>query len=113
MVASPRVARGRVGRFTLRLRLRSNSTCVSEIDTLEGVNLMTNNRMGLHTLPGCKVEGANQIAASKTESTDCSHDTNNNQGCIVVDSDTASYGEAFGKAGGGVFVTEFAQTGIS
>lgn len=74
---------------------------------------MTNNRMGLHTLPGCNVEGAKQVNSSKTLSTDCSHDTNNNEGCIVTDSDTTSYGEGFGKAGGGVFVTEFAETGIS
>jgi hypothetical protein len=105
----------RAGRQLIRLPFLLALTLIwsSEIDTLEGVNLQTNNRMGLHTLPGCTITGAKQAASSKTLSTDCSHEANNNQGCIVTDGDTASYGEGFGKTGGGMFITEFAETGIS
>ncbi|KAG5644552.1 hypothetical protein DXG03_008207 [Asterophora parasitica] len=83
------------------------------IDTLEGVNLMTNNQMGLHTLPGCTIVNPSQASTSQQQSSDCSYLTNSNQGCIVVDGNTDSYGQAFAAAGGGVFVTEFATSGIS
>ncbi|KAF9465463.1 concanavalin A-like lectin/glucanase domain-containing protein [Collybia nuda] len=84
-----------------------------EIDTLEGVNLVTKNQMGLHTLPGCTTAGATQVASSVTGSTDCSHLANSNQGCIVTDGRPESYGAGFANAGGGVWVTEYATTGIS
>jgi len=91
----------------------SNSFLHSEIDVFEGVNLVTNNQMGLHTLPGCMTPGGNQVNTSQTASTDCSYLANSNEGCKVVDGNTNSYGEAFANAGGGVFVTEFAESGIS
>ncbi|KAF8073512.1 glycoside hydrolase family 16 protein [Lyophyllum atratum] len=84
-----------------------------EIDTLEGVNLQTNNRMGLHTEPGCTVVNPSQASTSTQLSADCSDLANNNQGCIVTDGNTASYGQGFAAAGGGVWVTEFASSGIS
>ncbi|KAF8192188.1 glycoside hydrolase family 16 protein [Pholiota molesta] len=83
-----------------------------EIDTFEGVNLVTNNQMGLHTNPGCTVTGQQQ-SSTLLNSTDCSNLDNSNQGCITMDPNPASYGAAFAAAGGGVFVTEFATTGIS
>ncbi|KAF8158486.1 concanavalin A-like lectin/glucanase domain-containing protein [Crassisporium funariophilum] len=83
-----------------------------EIDTFEGVNLMTNNQMGLHTLPGCTQVGQTQ-SSQLINSTDCSHLDNNNQGCITTDPSPASFGAGFAAAGGGVFVTEYAATGIS
>ncbi|TFK73182.1 hypothetical protein BDN72DRAFT_835201, partial [Pluteus cervinus] len=83
-----------------------------EIDTFEGVNLRTLNQMSLHTLPGCTQVSPTQTS-SLINSTDCSSSSNNNQGCIVTDPSTDSYGAAFAAAGGGVFVTEYAQTGIS
>ncbi|KJA17978.1 glycoside hydrolase family 16 protein [Hypholoma sublateritium FD-334 SS-4] len=83
-----------------------------EIDTFEGVNMVTNSQMGLHTLAGCTVTGQNQ-SSTLLNSTDCSYLDNSNQGCITTDPDPASYGAAFAAAGGGVFVTEFATTGIS
>lgn len=85
----------------------------SEIDTFEGVNLVTNNQMGLHTLPGCTTPGGTQVNTSQTASTDCSYQANSNEGCKVVDTNTDSYGAAFASAGGGVFVTELAASGIS
>lgn len=84
-----------------------------EIDTFEGVNLVTNNQMGLHTLPGCTTPGGTQVNTSQTASTDCSYQANSNEGCKVVDTNTDSYGAAFASAGGGVFVTELAASGIS
>lgn len=46
-------------------------------------------------------------------STDCSIFANNNEGCIITNPNTTSYGPAFAANGGGVFVTEFATKGIS
>lgn len=84
----------------------------SEIDTFEGVNMITNNQMGLHTLAGCKQ--VSQVQSSTLiNSTDCSYLTNSNEGCITTNPSTASYGAGFAQAGGGMFVTEFAETGIS
>ena len=84
----------------------------SEIDTFEGVNQMTMNQMSLHTLTGCTVVSPNETSTLIT-STNCSYLANENQGCIVVDPSTDSYGATFSQAGGGVFVTEFAESGIS
>lgn len=83
-----------------------------EIDTFEGVNQVTNSQMGLHTLPGCTQVG--QVQSSPlVNSTDCSFQSNSNEGCITTVPTPQSYGAAFAAAGGGVFVTEFAETGIS
>ncbi|KIK06242.1 glycoside hydrolase family 16 protein [Laccaria amethystina LaAM-08-1] len=83
-----------------------------EIDTFEGVNMVTNNQMGLHTLAGCKQ--VSQVQSSTLiNSTDCSYLTNSNEGCITTNPSTASYGAGFAQAGGGMFVKEFAETGIS
>ncbi|KAG6853287.1 hypothetical protein C0991_005459 [Blastosporella zonata] len=85
----------------------------SEIDTLEGVNTVSVNQMGLHTNPGCTSVGASLLSTSQQGSTDCSYLANNNSGCIVTDTNTASFGAGFAAAGGGIYVTEFATTGIS
>lgn len=84
-----------------------------EIDTFEGVNLVTMNQMALHTAPGC-THPANATQTSKlVNSTDCSIDANNNEGCVVTTPTTSSYGQGFAADGGGMFVTEFAEDGIS
>lgn len=83
-----------------------------EIDTFEGVNQVTMNQMTLHTEPGCTQVSPNQTSTI-VNSTDCSFEANSNQGCVVVDPSTASYGAGFAGAGGGVFVTEFAEVGVS
>ncbi|KAJ7644461.1 glycoside hydrolase family 16 protein [Roridomyces roridus] len=83
-----------------------------EIDTFEHWNMELNNQMTLHTDPGCK-----QVSPAQTSnvinSTDCSFADNSNAGCGVMDPNPSSYGERFAQAGGGVFVTEFAEAGIS
>jgi len=83
-----------------------------EIDTFEGVNQVTMNQMALHTNPGCSQVSPVQ-SSTLVNSTDCSFQANSNQGCVVTNPTTQSYGAAFASAGGGVFVTEFATTGIS
>ncbi|KIM42972.1 glycoside hydrolase family 16 protein [Hebeloma cylindrosporum] len=83
-----------------------------EIDTFEGVNMMTKNVMALHTLEGCKQVGQNQ-SSTLVNSTDCSYLQDYNKGCITTDPRSASYGAAFAAGGGGVFVTEYAESGIS
>jgi len=45
-------------------------------------------------------------------STNCSYALNGDEGCIVVDPSTTSYGAGFASVGGGAFVTEMASTGI-
>jgi len=46
-------------------------------------------------------------------STDCAFSSNDNEGCVVTDPRTTSYGAGFANAGGGVFVTEFAKAGVA
>lgn len=68
--------------------------------------------MTLHTEPGC-AQVAPVQSSTIVNSTDCSYENDSNQGCVVMDPSTASYGAGFAAAGGGVFVTEYAATGIS
>ncbi|KAH9066128.1 concanavalin A-like lectin/glucanase domain-containing protein [Lactarius deliciosus] len=82
-----------------------------EIDTFEGVNMVLNAQMALHTDPGCTLVNPTQTSSLIT-STDCSV-ANQNLGCVVKNPDPKSYGAAFAAAGGGMFVTELASTGIS
>ncbi|PPR05391.1 hypothetical protein CVT24_008005 [Panaeolus cyanescens] len=112
VVASPNMASRRVGKIFYRGSCLQLTQIFSEIDTFEGVNLMTNNQMGLHTLPGCTQTG--QVQSSPLiNSSDCSFMDNMNQGCITTDPNPGSFGAGFAAAGGGVFVTEFATSGIS
>ncbi|KAI0671115.1 concanavalin A-like lectin/glucanase domain-containing protein [Trametes maxima] len=79
-----------------------------EIDTFEAVNQDYYSHMGLHTNPGCTHSSSAVQSSKLINSTDCSVQANGNQGCIISNPTTASYG-----AGGGVYVTEFAIDGIS
>ncbi|THH30577.1 hypothetical protein EUX98_g3615 [Antrodiella citrinella] len=84
-----------------------------EIDTFEGVNQVTMSQMGLHTADGCTHTNTSMQTSTLINSTDCSTAANNNEGCIITTPTTASYGAGFAQGGGGIFVTEFAATGIS
>jgi len=84
-----------------------------EIDTFEGVNQVTMNQMALHTNTGCNLDQSSASLTGIVNSTDCAAADNSNQGCVVTNPSTQSYGAAFAQAGGGVFVTEFAEKGIS
>ncbi|KZV79683.1 hypothetical protein EXIGLDRAFT_846295 [Exidia glandulosa HHB12029] len=82
-----------------------------EIDIMEQTNRATNNQMALHTKTGCTLQQDGAGATGTVLSTDCA--SPDNSGCIVRDPSTASYGAGFNSAGGGMWVTEFATTGIS
>ena len=72
--------------------------------------MATNNQMTLHTLPGCtQPTGVNQTG--ETIHTDCDSTLHGSTGCSVNDTNPASYGAPFANAGGGVWVTEFIETG--
>ncbi|KAJ7572205.1 glycoside hydrolase family 16 protein, partial [Mycena floridula] len=80
------------------------------IDTFQSVNMRTFNAMSLHTTEGC--DQTNPLQTSNViNSTDCNYE---NEGCMVSEASVSgAYGAAFASAGGGVFVTEFAESGIS
>ncbi|RXW24972.1 hypothetical protein EST38_g883 [Candolleomyces aberdarensis] len=82
----------------------------AEIDVFEGVNAMPTSQMGLHTTAGCVQRNPNQLT-TLVNSTDCAGD--NNAGCMLTNTHPSSYGPAFAAAQGGVFITEFAESGIS
>ncbi|CCA69113.1 related to endo-1,3(4)-beta-glucanase [Serendipita indica DSM 11827] len=83
-----------------------------EIDIFEAVNLMTANQMALHTESGCaQADGVTQTGITQVKN--CDNNGSNGAGCTVLDANTNSYGEPFAAAGGGVWVTEFAKTGIN
>jgi len=84
-----------------------------EIDTFEAVNQVTMNQMGLHTAAGCMHSNTSIQTSTLINSTDCDINANSNEGCIITNPTTKSYGADFANAGGGVWVTEFAATGIS
>lgn len=82
-----------------------------EIDIFEAINQAPRSQMGLHTLAGCtQPEGVQQLS-SEVRTRDCAGD--NNSGCIVANTDAASYGPPLNSVGGGIYVTEYAETGIS
>ncbi|KAJ8076790.1 hypothetical protein AAF712_000405 [Marasmius tenuissimus] len=83
-----------------------------EIDTFEGVNMVTQNQISLHTTTGCNQVNPVQ-SSTQISSTNCSNLANQNQGCITMDPDPKSYGQGFADADGGVFVTEMAKSGVS
>jgi hypothetical protein len=70
-------------------------------------------RIGFHA---SHPQGCTQVSPNETStlitSTNCSYVANENQGCIVMDPSTASFGAGFANVSGGTFVTEFATTGI-
>jgi len=79
---------------------------------MENVNMATTNRMSLHTLGGCSQQSPVQ-SSTLIQSTQCGNDTNSNEGCVTVDNRPESFGPGFAAAGGGVYVTEYAASGIS
>lgn len=77
-----------------------------------GVNLQTANQMALHTQTGCTVpDGVTQTGHTGVKN--CDNASSTGAGCTVIDANTNSYGQPFADAGGGVWVTEFAATGIN
>jgi hypothetical protein len=83
-----------------------------EIDIFEGVNRQTKNQMALHTTAGC-IQAAGVTQTGNTDQANCDDNRNGGSGCTVIDVNENSYGAPFAAAGGGVWVTEFADTGIN
>lgn len=82
-----------------------------EIDVLENVNLAPANQMTLHTTPGCtQPQGVTQLG--QTTTADCSLGANSSEGCTVVEKQANSFGDGFNNAGGGVWATQFDESGI-
>ncbi|KAI0673170.1 concanavalin A-like lectin/glucanase domain-containing protein [Trametes maxima] len=82
-----------------------------EIDIVEAINLMGKNQMALHTQPGCN-QPADAKQLGKTVGTDCSSGTDSASGCAVTDSQANSFGGDFASAGGGVWATQFDDSGV-
>ncbi|KAF8587680.1 glycoside hydrolase family 16 protein [Ramaria rubella] len=91
----------------------SNGPQGGEIHTFEGVNQVSHNQISLHTSPGCVLDRSDTSFTGTVNSTNCSASADSDQGCVVTDPRTLSYGADFAQSGGGVFVTEFAAKGIS
>jgi hypothetical protein len=66
-------------------------------------------QMGLHTEAGCVQPASVDQLSTEVRSTDCQGSI----GCIVANTDPASYGPPLNEGGGGVHVTEYAESGIS
>lgn len=72
--------------------------------------------MALHTHTGCtQAESVTQTGTTNVRSCDGDLGTGSvsGAGCTVTDPSTNSYGAPFAAAGGGMWVTEFATTGIN
>jgi hypothetical protein len=85
-----------------------------EVDILEGVNKQTQNRMSLHTGNNCQHPSQDDFSSAPSSkipfketgsvtSTDCYNQTNLNEGCVITDSRSSSYGQDFNGGGGGVY----------
>jgi len=85
-----------------------------EIDILEGVNEQTSNRMTLHTGSGVVVS-KNKTFSGELVTPNCdvaAPGQDKNAGCLISDSDKATYGKGFNQNGGGVYATEWTSNGI-
>jgi len=68
--------------------------------------------MALHTQAGCtQATGVTQTGMTNVQN--CDNNSSSGAGCTVIDPSTNSYGAPFAAAGGGMWVTEFATTGIN
>ncbi|KAI8898197.1 concanavalin A-like lectin/glucanase domain-containing protein [Globomyces pollinis-pini] len=93
-----------------------------EFDILEGVNLGKSNRVSIHTQKTCIVPMDNTRMTSEyfyspadnvniNNTLICGKDDKRKWGCQVDDPNTLSYGEAFNKNKGGVYVFLWEPTG--
>lgn len=84
-----------------------------EVDIIEGVNDQNNNTMTLHTSAGCRVQNTGfkgKMATSNCDVNDPNQDKN--AGCGIHAEDTASFGQGFNAAGGGVYATEITDADV-
>ncbi|GAA5865349.1 hypothetical protein JCM8547_005063 [Rhodosporidiobolus lusitaniae] len=85
-----------------------------EIDVFEGVNLQSTNQYALHTSPGftASTSSSSDEFTGNLTYANCDTTVNSNSGCTVTETNTASYGEAFAAAGGGVWAAEMGKDAI-
>jgi hypothetical protein len=86
-----------------------------EIDIVEGVNNQPQNQATLHTSEGCVAQSdPNHPSTGQLTNANCGVDNGDNTGCGFTDTDSDnSYGQAFNDNGGGVYVMQWVETGIS
>lgn len=85
-----------------------------EIDIVEGVNEQTSNKMTLHTGSGVAIS-KNQSFSGELVTPNCDINApgqDKNAGCLILDSDNATYGKGFNQNGGGVYATEWTSAAI-
>lgn len=89
--------------------LGPNWPYTGEIDILEGVNLLTQNAMSLHTSPNFTITGDNTTQLGSIGGTNCAYyqGGGNGVGCGVVDPRNTSYGAGFNAIGGGVYAMQW------
>jgi hypothetical protein len=75
---------------------------------MEGINLMNDNQMALHTTAGC-VHSTPPNQRGQSGELDCSQPS----GCLVGETMPNSYQTGFAAAGGGVFATQFDVSGLA
>ncbi|KAI0635303.1 concanavalin A-like lectin/glucanase domain-containing protein [Trametes polyzona] len=78
-----------------------------EIDIVEGINLMSDNQMAVHTTQGCKTDNS-IVQTGKIGTTDCSQGS----GCTVHETKPNSFGANFANNGGGVWATQYDVAGV-
>ncbi|EPQ53437.1 hypothetical protein GLOTRDRAFT_116915 [Gloeophyllum trabeum ATCC 11539] len=83
-----------------------------EIDIIEAVNVMPNNQMALHTLPGCFHPGPGQPNVESGAPNEADLDCSIAAGCVVAETKPNSFLTGFAEAGGGVWATQFDVSGV-
>ncbi|KAF9443295.1 glycoside hydrolase family 16 protein [Macrolepiota fuliginosa MF-IS2] len=78
-----------------------------EIDIIEGINMLNNNQIALHTTSGC-FQDPNPGQTGNTVERDCSTP----RGCLVAENKPNSWGPGFAQAGGGVWALQIDVAGI-
>ncbi|KAL6305987.1 concanavalin A-like lectin/glucanase domain-containing protein [Sparassis latifolia] len=80
-----------------------------EIDIVEGINMMANNQMALHTVAGCMHNLTDPaLQTGYNGGLDCG----TGSGCVVSENAPNSYQAGFAAAGGGVWATQFDVSGV-
>jgi hypothetical protein len=82
------------------------------VDIIENVNSASTNQMTLHTDAGCTITN-NGLSSGDILGTNCDVAATGNAGCSIATSNTASYGDGFNSANGGVYATEWTSSAIS
>ncbi|KAG9505681.1 hypothetical protein J7337_002653 [Fusarium musae] len=83
-----------------------------EIDILEGVSTQTENKISLHTGPGCSITNDGTTQGTTLESENCDS-AGASAGCGQNTSDNQNYGDGFNDIGGGVYATEWTSDHIA